>query len=183
MKTIRIKKDRTVFAVIDFQKRLVPVMKYADVVEENAARLIEGGRVLGMEILVTQQYTRGIGETTTRIADALGDFEHIEKVTFSAMQTEEFVSALEETGADTVVVCGIEAHICVQQTVLDLLAAGYNVFVAADCVSSRQKESKELALGRMAESGAILTSHEAILFELLQTAKAPEFKQISAIIK
>ena len=183
MKTNRIKKDRAVLAAIDFQKRLIPVMKYADDVESNAAKLIAGARVLGMEILVTQQYTKGIGPTTAKISSALGEFEHIEKVTFSAMKTDEFVHALEESGADTVIICGIETHICVQQTVLDLLAAGYNVFVAADCVSSREKEAKELALRRMEESGAILTSHEAILFEMLQSAKAREFKQISAIIK
>lgn len=183
MKTIRKKRDKTVFVVIDFQTRLLPVMDRAEDTEENAAKLIEGGRVLGIDMLVTQQYTKGIGPSTDRIASALGDFEHIEKVTFSAMQTEEFVDALEKTGADTVVVCGIEAHICVEQTVLDLLAADYKVFVAADCVSSRKEESKKIALRRMEGAGAVLTSHEAVLFDLLVTSKAPEFKQISAIIK
>lgn len=183
MKTIRLQKDRTIFAAIDFQTRLLPVMNDAEKTEQTAAKLVAGGRVLGVEILVTQQYTKGIGPTTEGVAEALGDFEHIEKVTFSAMKTQEFVDAVEESGADTVVVCGIETHICVQQTVLDLLAAGYNVFVAADCVSSREKEAKDIALRTMEKSGAIITSHEAILFELLETSKAPEFKQISSIIK
>lgn len=183
MSIFRMKKEDTVFVVIDIQTGLMPVMHRADSMEKKVIKMMKGARTLGMDILVTQQYTKGIGCTEGEVAVAIEEFRHIEKISFSAMRTPEFVDRLEATGKKTVVICGIEAHICVQQTVLDLLEAGYNVVVAADCISSRDKEHKELSIRRMENAGAVVTSHEAILFDLLGSADDPAFKQISRIVK
>ena len=107
----------------------------------------------------------------------------IDKVTFSAWKTEEFVQKIEELGRKTAVVVGIETHVCEQQTVLDMLDAGYTVYVAADCVASRKESDRDTAIRCMQAAGAVITSYEAILFDLLETAKAPEFKAISNLVK
>ena len=99
------------------------------------------------------------------------------------MANEEFASRIKELGKENIVVCGIEAHICVQQTVLELLDAGYNVYLIVDCISSRSEEDKLWSITRMGEAGAVITTYEAVLYELLRDSKAEGFKEISAIVK
>lgn len=178
-----INREDTVFIAIDFQEKLMPVMFGKETLEDKVCRLAEGMKAMGIPHIVTQQYTKGIGETIPSIAEAIGDFEPIDKVSFSCMNNEEFVSKLKATGKKTAVVCGIEAHICLQQTVLQLLDEGYTVYVPADCISSRSETDKLFSITRMGEAGAIITSYESILYELLVSAKAPEFKAISKIVK
>lgn len=193
MKIARINKEDSVLVAIDFQEKLMPVMFDAKALEQTMSKLITGCRHMGVPILVTQQYTRGLGATIVKLSDALinaldenGEkdvFEPIEKTSFSAMGEPEFVKALEASGKKTVIMTGIEAHICVQQTVLDLLEADYQVFIVSDAVDSRTKANKKAAVRRMVQSGAIETTYEAVLFELVGGAKQPGFKQISAIVK
>jgi len=193
MKIARINKEDSVLVAIDFQEKLMPVMFDAKALGQNMSKLITGCRHMGVPILVTQQYTRGLGATVVKLSDALinaldenGEkdvFEPIEKTSFSAMGEPEFVKALEASGKKTVIMTGIEAHICVQQTVLDLLEADYQVFIVSDAVDSRTKANKKAAVRRMVQSGAIETTYEAVLFELVGGAKQPGFKQISAIVK
>ncbi len=176
-------REDTIFIVIDFQEKLMPVMSGREVLEDRVCRLASGMKKLGIPHLVTQQYTKGIGQTIAPVAEAVGKFTPIDKTSFSCMNNEEFVAKLEESGKRTAVVCGIEAHICLQQTVLHLLAKGFRVYVPADCTSSRSEQDKLWSLTRMGEAGAVITTYEAVLYELLGDAKAEEFKAISKIVK
>ena len=178
-----INREDTVFIAIDYQEKLMPVMSGREELEDKVCRLAEGMKALGIPHIVTQQYTRGIGETIPSVAEALGEFEPIDKTSFSCMNNEEFCRQLKEIGRKTAVVCGIEAHICLQQTVLQLLDEGYTVYVPADCISSRSEMDRKWSGERMAQAGAIMTTYEAILYELLRDAKAPEFKAVSKIVK
>lgn len=176
-------RENAAFVAIDFQEKLMPVMSNKEKLEEKTVKLLTGLRELGVPGLVTQQYTKGIGTTIASVAEAVGEFEHVEKNTFSCMATDEFVSRLEALGKKDIIVCGIEAHICVQQTVLQLMEAGYNVYLAVDCISSRSEEDKLWAITRMGEAGAAITTYEAVLYEILRGSKADGFKAISAIVK
>lgn len=179
----RIKREDTILTAIDFQEKLLPAMFKADETEAAAARLAEGLNVMDIPRLVTTQYAKGLGKTVDSVAEALGDFEAIDKNTFSAWSNEEYRKALEGSGRKTVILMGIETHICVEQTALDLMEEGYTVFVPADCVQSRNPVNREISLRRMEEAGAVITCSESILYELMGSSKAAEFKAISAIIK
>lgn len=178
-----ITRDDTALVMIDFQEKLMPAMSGTELLEELTVRLAKGMKVLGVPAVVTQQYTKGLGATTPSIAEALGDFQHIEKNTFSCMANEEFVGKIKELGRKNIVVCGIEAHICVQQTVLELIEAGYNVYLIVDCISSRSEEDKLWSVTRMGEAGAVITTYESVLYEILRGSKEDGFKEISAIVK
>lgn len=177
------KREETIFVAVDFQEKLMPVMAGKEVLENKVCRLASGMKALGIPHIVTQQYTKGIGPTVGSIAEAIGKFTPIDKTSFSCMNNEEFVAQLKASGKDTVVICGIEAHICLQQTVLQLLGKGYRVYVPVDCISSRSAEDKMYAIGRMSDAGAVMTTYESVLYELLVDSKAPEFKAISKIVK
>ncbi|HIT99715.1 MAG TPA: hydrolase [Candidatus Copromorpha excrementavium] len=178
-----ITRDDTILVAIDFQERLMPVMQDKEELAERSARLLKGMKALGVPVLVTQQYTKGIGETVEQIAEALEDFEHIEKTSFGCMNNGEFAEKIKKSGKKNVVVCGIEAHICVMQTVLQLMNEGYRVYLAADCVSSRNKNDMSFGIMRMRDAGAVVTTYEAILYEMLMDSKAEGFKEISKIVK
>ncbi|MDR1135762.1 MAG: hydrolase [Clostridiales Family XIII bacterium] len=182
----RIRRNNSVLVVIDLQERLMPAVYDGEAVEDAAVKLIKGFRILGAPITVTQQYSKGLGATVAPVAEALGDgsgFNPIEKTSFSAAGTPEFIKELESLNRRNVVICGIEAHVCVMQTALDLLEAGYDVFIAADCVSSRKKSDKKIALRRMETAGVTVSTYEAILFEMLEGARESGFKQISGLVK
>lgn len=161
----------------------MPAMSDKEKLEDKTIRLCKGMNVLGIPVIVTQQYTKGIGPTIDSISEAIGAFEAIDKTTFSCMRNDEFKEQLKAADKKDIVVCGIEAHICVQQTVLQLMEEGYNVYVAADCISSRSPEDKMWSIARMGEAGAVITSYEAILYEILEGSKEEGFKAISAIVK
>lgn len=180
---MKLKKEDTIFVVVDFQEKLMPVMENKNDLEDKVCRLANAMKKLGIPHIVTQQYTKGIGETIPSIAEAIGKFTPIDKTSFSCMRNEEFAAKFEEADKDTVVICGIEAHICLQQTVLDLLTKGYKVYVPADCTSSRSSMDKLTSLDRMRDAGAVITTYESIVYELLGDAKAEEFKAISKIVK
>lgn len=176
-------RDDTALVAIDFQEKLMPAMSNRARLTEQTIRLVKGMKVLGIPAIVTQQYTKGIGETDAAIAEALGDFQHVEKTTFSCLANEEFASRIKSLNKKNIVVCGIEAHICVQQTVLQLLEQGYNVYLVADCISSRSEEDKLWAISRMGEAGAVVTTYESVLYEIMRDSKAEGFKAVSAIVK
>ena len=178
-----ITKEDTVLVAIDFQEKLMPAMSNGEETEERAAKLIGGMKVFDIPAIVTQQYTKGIGPTTAKIAEALGDFEHVEKTSFSAMRTQEFKNRLAATGRKNVVICGVEAHICVLQTALQLMEEGYNVYLVVDCIDSRNENDKMWGISRMGDAGAVITTYESVLYEILQDSRAEGFKAISAIVK
>ena len=180
---LRIKKDDAVLVAIDFQERLMPAISDNNKIEENTIKLIRGCGALGVPKIVTQQYTKGLGPTSSAIREALGAFEPVEKTAFSAMKEPLFIETLKTTGRKTVILAGVEAHVCVMQTALDLLEAGYFVFLAIDCAASRSNLDRKYAIRRMTQSGVVQTTCEAILFELCGGAREQGFKEISALVK
>jgi len=179
----RLRRARTGLAVIDIQERLLPAMFEPERMVQNSVRLVKGAGVLGLPVFATEQYRKGLGLTVAAVAEAMPQISPLEKVAFSACGAEGFLPALARANLEAVLLCGLETHVCVLQTCLDLLAAGFSVFVAADAVSSRTPENHRLGLERMREAGAVLVSTEMALFELLERAGTEQFKQILALVK
>ncbi|MGC8988814.1 MAG: hydrolase [Verrucomicrobiia bacterium] len=179
----RIDRRASGLLVIDIQERLLPSMFEKERVVRNAVLLIRGMQILGRNTLVTEQYPKGIGPTVPEVAAALEGFQPLEKVAFSAVGADGFNRAFAKMGATDLVICGIEAHVCVAQTCLDLLERGLRVFVVSDAVSSRTPANWKLGLERMRNAGAVIVSAEMILFELLEKAGTPEFKQLLPLLK
>jgi nicotinamidase-related amidase len=180
---MRIKKENTIGVVIDIQSRLYPLIQDADTLTKNNTILIKGLRVLDVPIVVTQQYTKGLGETIPELAEALGEYKHIEKTAFSCCDEPRFNEDLALASKKYVVVTGIEAHVCVMQTVNDLIGQGYTPVVVEDCIGSRYPNDKKIAIERMRQSGAIITTYESILFELLKYSGTDQFREISQLVK
>jgi len=170
--------------LVDVQEAFRPVIDGFEGVAAACGLLAEGFGVLGRPVLVSAQYPKGLGAVVPEVAGRLPEGTRpIEKLRFSACGVEGFDRAIEEAGCRTWVVGGIEAHVCVNQTVLDLLARGYAVHVAADAVSSRTPRNRELGLRKMESAGAVVTSAEMALFEMMETAGTDEFKAISRLVR
>lgn len=180
---MRILKEKSVGLAVDIQERLVPAMEESATFVGNCKKLVQGLQILGLPVLVTQQYTKGLGETIAEVKALFSDFQYIEKKDFSCFDEPVFAEKLALSGATNVIICGIESHVCVLQTAVDLKAAGYNPVVVMDCVLSRVFDNVDLAAERFRQEGIMMTSCESILFELTRTAGAPEFKAISALVK
>lgn len=180
---MRINAEDTVAIVVDFQEKLVQAMEDNDSVISKAEVLIKGLNEIGVPCIVSQQYTKGLGPTVPPIAQALGNFNPIEKTEFSCYQNAELKSAIEGCGKKTALICGVEAHICVLQTIIDMKAAGYNVVMVQDCVASRSNKDKDIAVKRASQEGAFITTCEAVLFELIKGSSSPHFKTISKLVK
>jgi nicotinamidase-related amidase len=180
---MRILKQHTIGLVIDIQERLVPVMEESEQLIQNSTKLIQGLQILGLPILVTQQYTKGLGETVAEIKSVFNDFKYIEKRDFSCFDEPVVAEKLAISGVKNVIICGIESHVCVLQTAIDLKTAGYNPVVVMDCVSSRSFDNIDLASERFRFEGIMMTSMESILFELTRSSAASEFKEISKLMK
>lgn len=175
--------DNTVLVAIDFQERLFPVMHDKEKLLRQVVKLIRGAVVLQIPVILTEQYPRGLGPTLPEIAALLPGVKPIEKTCFSCCDAESFNNSLEATKCKQMLICGIEAHICVYQTAVALSRAGYEVQVVADCVSSRDPENKTVSLSKMGSAGIPPTTMETALFELLKIAGGDRFKQISNIVK
>lgn len=180
---MRIAKENTVGLVVDIQERLFQVIWEKEKLLKNCQILVKGLMALGIPQIFTQQYTRGLGETVDGIKSIMPDFFYIEKREFSCCDEPLVSKKIHDMGARNVVLCGIESHVCVLQTAIDLKQAGLNPVVVMDCVSSRNMESIELAKERFRHEGIMMTSAESILFELTRSSAAPEFKTISGIVK
>jgi nicotinamidase-related amidase len=171
----------TALLVVDVQQRLAPAINGASQVVWNVRRLIDGAKILGLPVIGTEQYPKGLGPTVAELAERLGPAPS--KLTFSCGGCPGLFDELRGRGVHKILVCGMESHVCVQQTVLDLLADGWRVYVAVDAVGSRFEVDYRTALARMDSAGATLTSTEAALFEWCEVAGTPEFKQISALAR
>jgi nicotinamidase-related amidase len=172
-----LERERAALVVIDVQEAFRQAVGEFDAVARNAGVLVQGARELGLPVVVTEQYPQGLGETVPEVAEHL-DVERHAKTVFSAARAQGFDLA----GREQALVCGIEAHVCVEQTVQDLLDRGIEVHVAADAVSSRTALNRRLGLEKMERSGAWVTSTEMALFELLGEAGTPEFKAIQKLV-
>jgi nicotinamidase-related amidase len=171
----------TALLVVDVQDKLVPKIAHKERVVWNVRRLIDGAKILGLPVIGSEQYPKGLGPTVADVAARLGPVPS--KLTFSCGGCSGLFDTLRDRGIHKILVCGTEAHVCVAQTVFDLLADGWRVYVAADAVGSRFEIDYRTAIGRMDSAGATLTTVEAALFEWCEAAGTPEFKQISQLAR
>ena len=175
--------DKTALLIIDIQERIMRVINEYETVVESTIKLIKGFKALGIPIYYTEQYPKGLGPTVDSIRNELEENDAIQKLSFSCFGAGDLFNELKKNGISQVVVCGVESHVCVQQTVLDLIANDFQVNLAADAVSSRKVKDYEISISRMNRHGADVTTAEAILFELLNVCGTETFKQISKIVK
>jgi nicotinamidase-related amidase len=175
---------RSLLVVIDVQERYLPHLFEGERVVEATRRLIEGAKLVGVPILATEQYPKGIGPTAPVLRSALpAGSEPVQKLTLSCMGCAEFAERLRASGRRQVLVAGIEAHACVNHTVHELLEAGYEVHVAVDALSSRFRRDYEIGVARLARAGAVATTVEAALLEWVRSAESPEFRPVRALIR
>lgn len=179
----RIRVEDCVFVQVDVQERLFPHIAEKEELEKNLITLIQGLKLLEVPIIVNEQYKKGIGETIPSLRELTDDYPHFEKTTFSCCGNEDGLSAIKATGKKVVILAGIETHVCVLQTALDLLEEGLQPVLVTDCVNSRKAKDKETAIQRLIQAGVIPTTYESLLFELTVNAKNPVFKGISALVK
>lgn len=174
-------RDQTALLVVDVQEKLIPLVPGHERIVWNIRRLVEAAGILGLPTAATEQYPKGLGHTVETLADRLGEIP--EKSAFSCGACPQIFRDLENRGICKMLVVGIEAHVCVLQTVMDLLAAGWRVFIATDAVGSRFRVDYETALRRMDSAGATLVTTESALFEWCETSAIPEFKEISRLVR
>jgi nicotinamidase-related amidase len=172
-----------VLVIIDIQCNLAQAMFDKENIFANSIKLIKGFKVLNLPVIATEQTPQKLGQTMPQISAELDGIKPIAKETFSCWADVHFREQLEALSRRHVVLLGIESHVCVYQTALDLLSNGYNIHLVADAVSSRTKENREIGLAAMKNTGAHLTSTEMVLFELLRTAADPKAKDIFKIVK
>jgi nicotinamidase-related amidase len=175
--------DTTVLLLIDFQEKLFAVMHEKEKLLRNVVKLILGAKALGIPIILTEQYPKGLGPTLPEIKELVPDIKPVEKVCFNCTDEASFNKALESKKRKQVLIAGIEAHICVYQTAMALARSGYQVEVVGDCMASRDPENKIAALLKLGSMGVSPTTMEMALFELLKVAEGDKFKQISNIVK
>jgi isochorismate hydrolase len=180
----RLDREKAVLLVVDVQQKLIPSMDpavYASILR-NIDLLIKGTAELKIPVLATEQYSKGLGKTVPELSAACESIV-VEKMTFGCCGEPEFLERLRDLGRSQVIVTGMEAHVCVYQTVLGLLEGGYGVHLVRDAIISRGKIDYLSALDNAARAGAVVTTAETVLFQLLYTAAAPEFKAVSGMIK
>ena len=169
--------------VVDVQDKLAQIMQDREVLFKNVRILIKSAQILSIPILWCQQCPDSLGPTAPEIEQLLSENEPINKSSFSCCGDDQFNEKLSQLNVNQVLICGIETHVCIYQTAMDLIHRGLNVNVIADAVSSRTSENKQIALSRLAVEGVKICSTEMVLFEILKTAKHPCFKEIARLIK
>ncbi|BCB95212.1 hydrolase [Dissulfurispira thermophila] len=175
--------NNVLILIIDIQERLANVMKMREDVIKNCLHLIELSRMMNLPVVVTEQYPKGLGQTVTEIKDALPSYQPIEKLTFSCCEEPNFLNEIKRLNKKTIILTGMETHICVLQTCIGLVKEGFNVHVVKDAVCSRTKENHKTGIEFMRDVGAVITCTETVLFQLLKVAGTDEFKAISKRIK
>lgn len=178
-----LKKENSALLIIDLQERILPVIRNIESVLDNTIKLIKGFKVLSLPIYFTEQYPKGLGPTSKKILIELEGYSAINKMSFSCLGAENLFEEFFRKKLSQIVVCGVESHVCVQQTVLDLIANSFQVNLVADAISSRKEIDYNIALERMRTLGAEVTTTESVLFELLEVCGTPEFKEVSKVVK
>lgn len=180
---MRIIRENAVAVIVDVQERLLPHIDDNTALTSNLITLVKGLNILGVPVKITEQYKKGLGETIPSLRELLPGSWETEKLAFSCCDEPAFVQELGSHTQQTVILAGIEAHICVMQTAIDLKALGYKPVVVADCVGSRVAANKAIAINRMLHEGITVTSCESLLFELCRFAGTDSFKAISKLVK
>lgn len=175
-------REETTIMIIDIQERLVPAMNRKDEVVSNAKIIIQCAKEMDIPVVYTEQYPRGLGHTIEELSQLIEEGQRFEKVSFSAF-TDEVQEALKKANRKKIIIIGMETHVCVYQTVRDLLLNGYEVFVVNDGVASRTEENYLNGLDIMQKMGAVITNTEMLVFDLLKRAGTDEFKTMSKLIK
>ena len=176
---MRLSAPSSMLCVVDVQERLVPAVMDGAAVVGRCRRLAEAARLLDVKALVTEQYRKGLGATVPELATLLPP--PLEKLSFSCCGAEGFTGAI-PAGVGQIVLCGLETHVCIAQTALDLLAEGYAVFLAVDAISSRHAVDRDVALRRLEAAGAVPTTSESVIFEWCRTAAHPRFSDVRKLV-
>ncbi len=180
---MRINRENTIGLVIDMQEKLIPSIIDHQLIIKNTIVLLKGLIVLKNPIVVTQQNTKGLGSTVPAINKTIGNFSYIEKKKFSCYREPAFIRVLNRIGKRNVIIMGIEAHVCVLQTALDLMYNNFNPVVIEDCIGSSDENDKKVSLWRMRDVGSVVTTCESILFELCRESGTDEFEEILKLVK
>jgi nicotinamidase-related amidase len=181
--SLTVHSDRSVLVLVDMQCRLADAMARREEVVAACVLLAGAARILGIPVIVTRQYPRGLGETVPEIIAAVGDSTPIDKVEFSCLGEPAFRERLSEPGRREVILAGMETHICVTQTAIDLMAEGYGVHVVSDAVCSRRERDHAGALDRLRAAGAVVTCAESVIYEALGRAGTDEFRAVLELVK
>ncbi len=180
MANYRLEKEEVVLVIIDLQEKLMKAMSDREKVYKNTRILLKTAQQLQIPVIVTEQYPKGLGATANEIKENLVEYEYLEKLSFSAGTD---LKKLLEDSRKTLIIVGSETHVCVFQTVRDMIAEGYNVHLVKDAVCSRFEVNHSNGLELMRDLGAVITNTETVVFDLFKAAGSPEFKEISAMIK
>lgn len=176
-------KENAGLIVVDIQGKLARLVDESDTLIANCHALIRGAKALELPVIVLEQNPEKLGATVEELNDVLNDISPITKFSFNGCESSAFIQAVKTTKVDTWLVCGIEAHICVYQTVTGLLDLGYNVELVSDCISSRTPQNKQLAISRLQQSGVEITGLEMCLYELVKDCRSPDFRQVLELIR
>lgn len=180
---LKVNADTAVLMVVDVQERFAPVIdRFAELVEATLMA-VTGASILHIPIVITEQYPKGLGHTVAKIKSAALECSCFEKTTFSALGNADCVAYLEDSPAKQVVLAGVEAHVCLAQTAIDLIACGYDVFILEECISSRTRQNATNGIERMKKAGAIPYNVESLFFDALGSSAHPQFKAISQLVK
>lgn len=174
---------KSLLLIVDVQERLAPAVEDGDRAIDRCAVLMQGAAAMGVPVVVSEQYPKGLGPTVAPLRDHAPADAIFDKVHFSCAADPDLAAAIADAGRQQVVIAGMEAHVCVLQTALGLAAEGYDVFVVADAVASRRAESVALALDRLRAAGVTVCNAEMVLFEWMHTAGTPEFRTVSRLIR
>jgi nicotinamidase-related amidase len=178
-----LEKNDAVLVIVDIQERLAAVMSERQKVVDNCLHLIEISKLLNIPVLLNEQYPRGLGPTVSEIRDALAPYQPLEKITFSCCREGIFSERLSSAGRKKIILAGMETHVCVLQTCIDLLRQGYVIHAVQDAICSRTDDNFRTGIEFMRDAGAVITCTETVLFQLLEKAGTEEFKTISRRIK
>ena len=180
---MRIDPEKTICIAVDYQERLLPAIAEKDALMKKSVFLIKCLKELGIPVIMTTQYAKGLGANDPEIAELIGEENCFDKTTFSIYGQPEVAEYIKNSGCRNVILCGTEAHICLLQSLIDIQEAGYQTVFVTDCVSSRKLPDKDAAVLRADEEGALCTTAEALVYELMVSAKNPHFKAISNLVK
>jgi nicotinamidase-related amidase len=180
---MRFTRSNSLVLVVDIQERLFPHMLDSETLSKNCQKLLQGLTALAVPVYLSEQYVRGLGETIAPIKSLVASAKRGEKRSFSCCDDPDMFAEIAKFDRKQIILIGIETHVCILQSGLDFLAKGYDVMVIADCVSSRRESDKHVAIERLRQEGARISTYESILFELTRSSTAEEFKIISNLVK
>jgi len=172
-----------ILVLIDFQEKLFPYVKDKDKLLQQTTKLIQFAGMMKIPLIVTEHYPQGLGSTIPEIKNILPEYSPIEKITFSAFRSKKFLQKIQDAKIKTLLICGIESHICIEQTVLDGLSLGFKIHIISDAISSRKRHDLQMGIQKMQQCGGIISTTEMAIYEILERADTPQFKKALKLVK